>query len=70
MKIQPSETRRAILEWAKILAVSAAIIGYITFLAYQSEAQSPNTAEQRQTRALEKIASELEQLRRCECQRK
>lgn len=65
-----SERYRSLREWAKILAVSAAIIGYITFLAYQSEAQSPNTAEHRQTRALEKIASELEQLRRCECQRK
>lgn len=65
-----SDRYRPLQEWAKILIVSAAIIGYITFLAYRSEAQNPNTAQERQTRALEKIASELEQLRRCECQRK
>jgi len=65
-----SDHLRAAREWAKILIVLAAIVGYITFLAYHSEAQSPNIAQERQTRALEKIASELEQIRRCECQRK
>jgi hypothetical protein len=62
--------RRAVIEWVKIIGVSTFIVGYITFLATRpSYAENPNSVEQRQARALEKIASEMEQMRRCQCKR-
>jgi hypothetical protein len=43
-------------------------IGAIVWLDQPKTAQATaNTAQERQTRALEEIASELEKLRQCEC---
>ena len=61
--------RKAVIEWIKILAVAAGIIGYITFLASRSEAHTTNSLEERQTRALEKIATELSKTRQCQCRK-
>jgi len=55
--------------WKRAYLISAVLLALslVGSYALKSEAQSTDSVEHRQTRALEKIAKELERIRRCRC---